>query len=319
MTGTLNTANILQTASAYLNFGTTEGSDGYGFRDNSGTMQVKNSAGSWSNIATSTTATSTFPYLRVTTNSNLGTIIGGVWNGTAIGDAYLTKSGDWTGTLDGQEGSYYSNANNLTNFGNPFYTFFSATNTDALTANPSDPVVSGCNLSVTMENAANAYVVSSCEIRGDGSYTGDDNDKGFYGTGQAWATTGYSSSAANKAQLRTHILSNGNVIWDIAGNVWEWTDAYVNGTAEKPASATDAWQEFSAITNYVTLNYARPQNPSWSSANGIGQYLGGASAGQRGFLRGGRWLTGAAAGVFTLYISNAPSYADTFVGFRCAR
>jgi len=53
--------------------------------------------------ATSTTATSTFPYLSVTTNSNLGTVVGGVWQGTAIGDTYLTKSGDWTGTLDTYE------------------------------------------------------------------------------------------------------------------------------------------------------------------------------------------------------------------------
>ncbi|RJQ30780.1 hypothetical protein C4572_03390 [Candidatus Parcubacteria bacterium] len=182
-----------------------------------------------------------------------------------------------------------------------------------------DPVVSGCNLSATMENAANAYSASSCEIQGDGSYGGDDTDKGFYGTSQAWATTGYSSGAANKAQLRTHALSNGNVIWDFAGNVWEWTDAYVNGTAEKPASATDAWQEFSAITNYVTLNYARPQNPSWTSANGIGQYYGGASAGQRGFLRGGNWFAGALVGVFTLLLYYAPSYTYTSLGFRCAR
>ena len=38
--------------------------------------------------ATSTTATSTFPYLSVTTNSNLGTVVGGVWQGTAIGSTY---------------------------------------------------------------------------------------------------------------------------------------------------------------------------------------------------------------------------------------
>ena len=55
--------------------------------------------------ATSTTATSTFPYLSVTTNSNLGTVVGGTWQGTAVGDAYLTKSGDWTGTLDTYEAS----------------------------------------------------------------------------------------------------------------------------------------------------------------------------------------------------------------------
>ena len=69
-----------------------------------------------------------------TTNiTTLGTISTGLWQGTAIGDAYLTKTGDWTGTFDGQEGSYYLDASNLTNFGSPFYTFFSATTTDALT------------------------------------------------------------------------------------------------------------------------------------------------------------------------------------------
>ena len=37
--------------------------------------------------ATSTSATSTFPYLT-TTQSNLGTVIGGVWNGTAVSEIY---------------------------------------------------------------------------------------------------------------------------------------------------------------------------------------------------------------------------------------
>lgn len=36
-----------------------------------------------------------------------GTISSGTWNGTAIGDSYLTKTGNWTGTFDGQEGSDY--------------------------------------------------------------------------------------------------------------------------------------------------------------------------------------------------------------------
>ena len=39
-------------------------------------------------VATSTSATSTFPYLSVTTNSNLGTVVGGTWQGTAIGATY---------------------------------------------------------------------------------------------------------------------------------------------------------------------------------------------------------------------------------------
>jgi len=79
------------------------------------------------------TATTTAEgHLKVTGNTELGTVTAGIWNGTAIGDAYLTKTGDWTGTFDGQEGSYYLNAKNLTNFGSPFFSFFSATTTDAL-------------------------------------------------------------------------------------------------------------------------------------------------------------------------------------------
>ncbi|MCB9811704.1 hypothetical protein H6783_02225 [Candidatus Nomurabacteria bacterium] len=61
-------------------------------------------------------ATTTLPNLTTLANlSTVGTITSGTWNGTAIGDAYLTKTGDWTGTFDGQEGSYYLNADNLTN------------------------------------------------------------------------------------------------------------------------------------------------------------------------------------------------------------
>ncbi|MCB9810438.1 DUF5011 domain-containing protein, partial [Candidatus Nomurabacteria bacterium] len=36
-----------------------------------------------------------------------GVITNATWNGAAIGDSYITKSGNWTGTFDGQEGSYY--------------------------------------------------------------------------------------------------------------------------------------------------------------------------------------------------------------------
>jgi hypothetical protein len=58
-------------------------------------------------------ATTSLPNITTLSNlSSLGTINSGVWNGTAIGDAYLTKSGDWTGTFDGIEGSaYLSRAN----------------------------------------------------------------------------------------------------------------------------------------------------------------------------------------------------------------
>ncbi len=61
-----------------------------------------------------------------------GVVSGGTWQGTAIGDAYITKTGNWTGTFEGNEGSYYLNANNLTNFSTPFATAFGAMDTDDL-------------------------------------------------------------------------------------------------------------------------------------------------------------------------------------------
>jgi len=48
----LNVANILlKGADRYLNFNSTTGSDGYGVRDESGTMQFKDSTGSWTNFS----------------------------------------------------------------------------------------------------------------------------------------------------------------------------------------------------------------------------------------------------------------------------
>jgi hypothetical protein len=45
---------ILSSVGAYLNFGTIAGSAGYGFRDNAGVMEVKNSGDSWARFATTT-------------------------------------------------------------------------------------------------------------------------------------------------------------------------------------------------------------------------------------------------------------------------
>ena len=45
-----NSGNIGLLADSYINWGATEGTSGYGFRDNSGTIQYKNSGGAWGNI-----------------------------------------------------------------------------------------------------------------------------------------------------------------------------------------------------------------------------------------------------------------------------
>lgn len=77
-------------------------------------------------IVLSSTSTSTLG------NVSLGTVSAGTWQGTAIGDGYITKTGNWSGTFDGNEGSYYLDASNLTNFSIPFATVFATMDTDDL-------------------------------------------------------------------------------------------------------------------------------------------------------------------------------------------
>ena len=178
-----------------------------------------------------------------------------------------------------------------------------------------DPVVSGCTLTSTMENASNIYSASSCEIRGTGAGGSTDNDKGYYGTGQQWSATGYSAGTANKSQLRTHVLSNGKVIWDFAGNVWEWNDwLCANGVWYKSAAWID-WTNAN-LTDYE--KYAAGPSGSLTSANGAGQYYGCSTNGNAAG-RGGYWDFGAVDGPFALYLGLAPSYVAASLGFRCAK
>lgn len=180
-----------------------------------------------------------------------------------------------------------------------------------------DPIVSGCDIGKTMEDADNAYA-ADCEIQGDGSYSGDDNDKGYYGTSNQWAVDGYTAGASNKSQLRTHILSNKNVIWDIPGNVWEWTDALVIGNEEPDTS--DGWKEYNTITSYKALNYIRPHDDGLSSANGIGKlysYVVGGSTNTYAFGRGGNWGITTNAGLFALGLGGTPTNTNGTIGFRC--
>ena len=64
-----------------------------------------------------------------------------------------------------------------------------------------------------------------------------------------------SGTAGN--QVRTLTLSNGAVIWDIPGNVWEWTNNTIRDQANQPDSGTHAgsfnWTAFTALTGYGTL------------------------------------------------------------------
>ncbi|HNQ45242.1 MAG TPA: SUMF1/EgtB/PvdO family nonheme iron enzyme, partial [bacterium] len=129
------------------------------------------------------------------------------------------------------------------------------------------------------------------------------------------------------ANQRTLTLSNGAIIWDIAGNVWEWTDATILGRDQPKCVANPTgfgWCEYSGLVSYGALSPERllPLNSSWNTTQGYGRiYSSGAPNNPNTFvfLRGGNWYYGTRSGVLVLSMSNGASYTVSDIGFRCAR
>jgi prepilin-type N-terminal cleavage/methylation domain-containing protein len=143
--------------------------------------------------------------------------------------------------------------------------------------------------------------------------------------------TGTSNSAPSN-QRRTLTLSNGGVIWDMAGNAWEWVDDSITcavatcTTAEMPFDSTPASEtiDFNLIATYGQLSYdlIRPSNASWISTTGMGKYSSDLNAASpsgniHAFMRGGTTGIGNGAGIFTLNITNSPAHSFTTIGYRC--
>jgi hypothetical protein len=128
---------------------------------------------------------------------------------------------------------------------------------------------------------------------------------------------------------RTLTLSNGEVIWDLAGNVMEWT----SGQITKAQLGTLYGAIYSEWTS-VTVPSSMPVNPSprgtgiagassWDSYNGMGKidvdtYDTGTS--YYSPLRGGPWYGSSENGLLWLYLTNAgPTHTDSYTGFRVSR
>ena len=157
-----------------------------------------------------------------------------------------------------------------------------------------------------------------------------DDTNGYFGTGQ---------SSGN--QRRTFALSNGQTIWDLAGNVWEHVQRSTNNvgdntTAMNPLPTCSdgvagwGWCQFgnstapyvSAWTAEVAQDKVGPSNASWNSTQGMGQvytYKNGTTQSTTVFLRGGLWTSGSSDGAFALLLSWYAGDTSYSFGFRCAR
>mgnify|MGYP000297782137 CR=1 FL=1 len=163
-----------------------------------------------------------------------------------------------------------------------------------------------------------------------------DDDNSCYLTGDS--TDGCKSSGSQK---RTFTLKNKEVIWDIAGNVWEMVDLVIN--VENQPSAKNAseirtgwgWSEFYPTKDpnaWYLFDYGvlRPSDLTvsgiwWTSDLGIGKISHNSRpnvTGKVALIRGGSWNTVSNAGIFTTALVMGP-YDNSLdinsaVGFRCA-
>lgn len=127
---------------------------------------------------------------------------------------------------------------------------------------------------------------------------------------------------------RTHTLTNGEVIWDLSANVWEWVNwivtpankAYV---AARPINTPQGFEEFRDLN--VNIGATDEMKPStWqpvflnlTSADGIGRYDAGINSSGGYAVRGGSYWYGDSSGIFTLDVNSDPSASYSILGFRC--
>ena len=154
-----------------------------------------------------------------------------------------------------------------------------------------------------------------------GGLAADTNDSnGIYGE----TLTG---TTVNTNTKRTLTLTNGEVIWDFAGNVNEWTDGQLTSGQPGVTGETEYnWKEWNVATNINSLVVNATLSGTgisgannWTSSNGLGRlysYINETST-TKAFARGGGWTYGRDGGVASLSLINSStlSYGSIF-GFR---
>ena len=131
------------------------------------------------------------------------------------------------------------------------------------------------------------------------------------------------------SERRTLTLSNGEVIWDFAGNIFEWTSATTTGNQPGIPGGGFIYREYNG---YMPVVGSLSPNPfltktgisgseSWLGLNqGVGLiYSNSDDFTQRGYIRGGSWGGSYTSGVMTLRLSYIPNTSLINIGFRVSR
>ncbi|MEK6194461.1 MAG: hypothetical protein N2F24_09590, partial [Deltaproteobacteria bacterium] len=131
-------------------------------------------------------------------------------------------------------------------------------------------------------------------------------------------------AATSHTEKRTHTLKNEEVVWDLGGNVREWTSYFNN--SDKPG-ATAVWYEYDALSGTATMPLSDlvPTTAvksfwsnSWNSSQNLGKFYPGTNTTGGALRRGGYWDYSTFAGLFGGTLNGAPTNSGTNYGLRCS-
>jgi hypothetical protein len=130
-------------------------------------------------------------------------------------------------------------------------------------------------------------------------------------------------AGTNPNYKRTHTLSNGQIVWDIPGNVWEWVDwTMAPGLASSPScTGGTSWIELSTVLGDCGVAFqSKEYLPALTYAGlmsgyGLGQFHKGANG---AVIRGGEWYDDLTEpGIYAINNNWAPNSTIIEIGFRC--
>lgn len=198
----------------------------------------------------------------------------------------------------------------------------------------SNGVCSGCHLINEAEWLTIAHNIirvpsnwHNGNVGGDYIYRGhSDEDPGNPLAASATDSDGYyGTNSSGNQQRRTLSLSNGGVIWDFAGNVWEWTSTSLTGAQPGPSGQGWAWREWRDVPSPGTMNpnplpkFGTSAAADWTSAEGLGLVFSSPqNTGSYAAVRGGDWRAYGVSGIFGLELDFIASTGYATVGFRVA-
>lgn len=131
-------------------------------------------------------------------------------------------------------------------------------------------------------------------------------------------------------QRRTLTLTNGETIWDLAGNVAEWVDQTI-GANQQPGWTGEStfnqkeWTDSTLVQNGLAStsmpsSVALTGADTWNSANGIGQlYSNLGYASSRVFIRGGAFDHLTTSGILQIKMHYGTTGNCVHFGFRAAK